>query len=86
MSNNILHFYELAVDLFSQIIETGAAFWNILNTDIQTLIDDNIDLGIFNFVVDWITSGFGQYTIMDLMLGSGVVVFVFFVIIKFFKI
>lgn len=86
MSENILHFYELAVDLFSKILKTGSDFWGILNTKIQKLIDDNIDLGIFNFVVDWISSGFGQYSILDLMLGSGVVVFVFFVIIKFFKI
>lgn len=81
----IIEFYNLVTDLFPKIINTGIDFWEILNTPISQIIDESTDLGIFDFLVDWITGALGSYTILGLMLGSGVLVFVAFVMLRFFK-
>lgn len=81
-------------DIFALWMEGLSSFWTALNTPIQQLFDQVLDIipgtpliSVIYDIVDWISSGwlsdlFGSFTLLHVILGGSIFFFAFVTLVK----
>ena len=83
-TSSIISFYENVVSFFSMIIDTGKKVWVYVNTPLGE-INDNLPQNWVTDIGDWLVGPFADSSILEIGLGSGLLIFMAVSLFKFFK-
>ena len=82
---SIIEFYNLVVEFFCSIIDTGKDIWTLFSTKLSVFID-YITVDWLQDSLRWVIDNLGDYSVLEIGLGAGIGIFILISLIKFLKV